>query len=57
MRWVSEGGRDEGGGRKGRGKRKEGEGSREGYTDEQRECGCLVVLKRLWPALRIARSG
>ena len=47
----------EGGGRMGVWERKEGEGSREGYTDEQRRCGCLVILKRLWPALRIARSG
>ena len=45
------------GGRGEEGERKEGERSREGYTNEQRECGCLVILKRLWPALRIARSG
>ena len=43
-------------GREGRGGEREEGGSREGYTDEQRGCGCVVILKRLWPALRIARG-
>ena len=47
-----------GGGEKEKGKGgREWVGSREGYTDEQRGCGCLVILKGLWPALRIASSG